>query len=151
MMLWLVFRVRTSTLSQGNRSQSGAPPTTVAGPSVSITRPARDTHRHGPKAASLTAQPDSCLGPPGPHRCLDRAPARRPRLRAARVPPPPRAQRGGRGGGGPRVARRDRGGDRAGDAGRGDRRRGGEREAGGGIRGETGGRGRRGGRGRQAP
>ena len=99
MMLWLVFRVRTNIAASGLAAHNAAaPPTTVA-----LTRPlaspgpARDIHRHGPQAASLTAKPDSCLGPPGPHGRLDRAPARHPGLGAARVPPPPRARPRGRG------------------------------------------------------
>ena len=113
MMLWLVFRVRTSIarspevggrgvpgpwrVNPGSRSHSGPPPTPVAREvrsnralaGQSLGTPGSAT-RHGRKAPPLTAEPDPRLGARGSHRRLDRPSARDLRLGAARVPPPPR-------------------------------------------------------------
>src|SRR5436309_7160114 len=86
MMLWFDFRVRTST---GNLPAPGGEPTVTAARRDPQPRFARSVllggkpahsyrlrHRHGTTFPAPAAQQDPRLGPPGPHRRVDRPPAR---------------------------------------------------------------------------
>src|SRR5687767_12233803 len=109
MMLWPGFLVSTSTLpplvrvhtprgsfpvclpTSGYRNSSSPD----RGRSGATQGPLLESRADGEEVTQTTAEPDPCLGPPGPDRCLDRPPARDSRRAAARFHRQERPQRGG--------------------------------------------------------